>query len=97
MDAGLLAVEEKADLANLAILVERLEFIPTMIKVLASVLAAAVAGFVGSEFLEAVARTKDERSQLALICLSCVFGLWACWEVKQIREHLGLASRSCIC
>ena len=60
-------------------------------KTLASGLAALVAAFVGSELLQEVEHTGRERSLLACICLVVFFGVWCCWEVLQVRQHLGLA------
>ena len=56
----------------------------------ASLLAAGVAASVGSEFLEAAAQARDERAVLADAALATVFGLWACWEVLQVRQSLKL-------
>jgi len=56
----------------------------------ASTLAAGTAAFVGSEMLEAARRSRDERLYLAAMCLASFFGLWACWEVLQVRQSLGL-------
>ena len=60
-------------------------------KTCASALAALVAAFVGSEMLQEVQRTKHERALLASVCMTVFFGVWACWEVLQVRQHLGLA------
>lgn len=60
-------------------------------KSLASAFAAIVATFVGSEMLQEVQRTRHERALLASVCMVVFFGVWACWEVLQVRQHLGLA------
>jgi hypothetical protein len=59
-------------------------------KVVASVTAGSCAAFVGSEMLQQLAKTKEDRALFALTCLTAFCGLWACWEVLQVREHLGL-------
>lgn len=56
----------------------------------ASSLAALVATFVGSEMLEAVPQARNERTLLAAMTLAVFFGLWAEWEMLQVRQHLRL-------
>ena len=60
-------------------------------KVMASGLAGLVAAFVGSEMLQGVTKAKNDRSLLGLMCMANFFGLWACWEMLQVRQHLNLA------
>ena len=57
---------------------------------LASVLAANAALMVGSEMIEATRQARNERLHLAALCLASLFGLWACWEMLQTRQSLGL-------
>jgi NO-binding membrane sensor protein with MHYT domain len=59
-------------------------------KVAASVLAANVAAFVGSEFLEAAGRSRNERPFLGCLALAVGFGIWAVWEYMQVRQNAGL-------
>lgn len=63
-------------------------------KVVASATAGSCAAFVGSEMLQQLAKTKEDRALLALTCLTVFCGLWACWEVLQVRQHLGLTGET---
>ena len=53
-------------------------------------LAANVAAFVGSEFLEAAGRTRKERAFLGCLLLAVSFGVWAVFEYLQVRQNAGL-------
>ena len=60
------------------------------LRAVGSAIAAIVAGYLGSEMMGGLGHTHTERERLALTALVALFGIWACWEVLQVRQHLGL-------
>ena len=62
------------------------------LRAVGSTIAAIVAGYVGSEIMEGLAHTHTERERLARTVLTAMCGVWCCWEMLQVRRHLGVAT-----